>query len=230
MEADDLSKMDRKMRMSRQPTISQRVITWGIWHVSELFKVIILTIVLGCMLLLIMAFFMFTLFIFVFIIIYMIVPLMLYGVYHPAKRYREVIDAISPELLDLYYNKGGILRFKTSSFGEFFLHYYSGDELVNPYYRIWIAAPKCGPYNGENNVILWEKPSRRNRDRNSLMDVPEFVPLDDVNEVPTLRRITLERYGKDFKIMAVLDDAWLHSETQDLFSVLQILEDIQARL
>jgi len=154
----------------------------------------------------------------------------LYAVYQPASRFRELLDALRPNVLDVEWIYNYTLKISTSNLGEFFLKYHPEREDASGYYIIWITSDKSIPVMGAPSLTLWSKPYKPILRDWHYFPSPPYVPTAKANEIKTLKWIIMDWSGTEFRIMAWLSDEWLQSETDDLMKTVEILEEIYARM
>lgn len=211
-------------------TTSQKILVWNIKHIQEILLGIIVCV---------------TLFLITFsmlysgyvhpcslglLLIFVVAAFVLYMFYKEAKRYNEILTALGPDLISVQFIYEKIMKFTSSRFGEFFMDYYPGNDSENPYYGVWIVLDKPRVRIDRRRTTLWSKPSWFKRTFGDPPKPHHSVPLNLVTQIKTLRKISIEGYNKKYRIVAILNDDWLYSETHDLLRTVEVLEYIWAKI
>jgi hypothetical protein len=153
---------------------------------------------------------------------------LLYIMYAPARRFNQVIKALGSELLDLNILNNKTLLFKTVTYGEFYLYY---DAFLDPkgtYYEIWITTVECGPCDeNEDSVSLWKSDKYGVVKKDDKMEIPDYVPLSQVENIKYLLELKYESYRYDYRIVGIMGDRELRSEAPDLLRTLFVLRKIE---
>lgn len=214
--------------MLKGKTINQRIITYAMKHVEPLGWAIISCIVLFFFsLILIWADFFYECAL-LSLAFLMLLGVILYAIYQLASRFRELIDALKSDILDVEWIYKYTLKFTTSNRGEFYLQYYYEREHESAHYIIWITSDKSVPVMAEPRVTLWSKPYKPIFGNWQHFPSPPYVPVTKANEIKTLKWIAMDWSGSEYRILARLSDEWLQSETDDLMKVVELLEKIYA--
>jgi hypothetical protein len=152
----------------------------------------------------------------------------LYMTHKTASRFRELLDVLKPNLLDVEWRYPESLKITTSNLGDFFLSYIQETEHEAAHYLVWITSDKGGPSPLVSKMTLWKRPYKSIYGKWIYFDSPSYVPVARAYDIKTLEWIALELVESQFRIIARLKDEWLQSETDDLLKTVEILEEIYA--
>lgn len=212
--------------MLKGKTITQSVLTNAIKHVDQIRWVIISCIVLFFITLVLIRTTFFNECAEICLGAFMLAGVILYAIYQPASRFRELMDVLKPSLLDVEWVFRHTLKFTTANLGEFYVKYNPEKENESAYYEVWITSDKSGPGLAEPRVTLWKKPYKSILSKWLYFQSPPYVPVFKANEIKTLKWIAMDWLSSEYRIMARLSDEWLHSETDDLLKTVELLEEI----
>jgi hypothetical protein len=159
---------------------------------------------------------------------FMLAGVVLYAIHQPASRFRELMDGLKPNLLDVEWVHSKTLKFTTANLGEFYVKYNPEEENESAYYLVWITSDKGGPSPIVSRMTLWKRPYKSILGKWLYFDSPPYIPVISANDIKNLKWIVLEMFGSQYRIIARLSDEWLHSETDDLLKTVELLEEIYA--
>jgi hypothetical protein len=200
---------------------------WRIRHVSTLYGLVVLSLLISVLLFLLSLTYYFGLFFILFLFL-IFDSALLYRLYKSAVRFAEVVSALNMDITDARFVNWSTLKVNTSTQVEFFLHYHPGDKHSNPHYKAWITTTKKPPEFERGYATIWHKPSISEKLRNKeVIEYPEYLSPWRLEEIKSLHSMWFSTDSGKTTINAHLDDKWFYSETQDLLRTLEVLRDIE---
>jgi hypothetical protein len=171
--------------------------------------------------------------IYVLVLVGTLAAILSYQTYKSARRFDELIEALKDDIVDAKIRVSPILNFtlecSSMHHGRFSLYYFHGSRYERPYYKLWISTDKPIPVKekGFRRKLFEFKSRLEGGVDESLADKVSDVEL---KEIKTLKLLTTEREKGENRIIAIIDDRWLYSETSDIIKSLELLRKIEKML
>jgi hypothetical protein len=203
---------------------------WRIRHVSTLYGLVVLFLLISVLLFLLSLISYFGLF-FILFLLFLVDSVLLFRLYKSAERFASVVFAMDKDIIDAKFENHKTLKVNTSTQMEFFLLYHPGDKNSNAHYKVWITTTKKPHFKKGWHSAIWHKPSISEKlQKKEDIEYPEYLSPWRLEEIESLYSMWFDTISGKTTITALLNDKMLSSETQDLLKTLEVLREIERSL